>query len=167
MSISTLVRRRIDREERATARQAADQPTPTTSDAAAAVAAYIPSEVIAAYTLVLSLTVADGVTAAGTPEALAWPAFFGFLAGTPLFVWLSYAVARVGAGLSVPWSPRQWPYWEAVAAVVAFTVWSAVMPKSAFLAESWYSAAWASVALFVASIVLPLVGTVVTRQPRS
>lgn len=141
----------------------------TVSDALTAVATYIPSEIIAVYTLVIAMAVPDGgIGGDGRPVVAALPlwAFLVFLGAILPFTWLIYAVRQVESHEPIPWSPRQWPIWEAIASAAAFVAWSAALPRSAFLRYDWYSAALASIALVVVSLLLPLIGVLATRQAR-
>lgn len=145
-----------------------DESKKTISDALTAIAAYIPSEVIAVYTLVIAMTVTSATTAADgkTVQAMLpmW-AFYAFLVAIPLMVWLLYAVNKVEAKEPIPWSPKDWPFWEAASSMIAFAAWSAAMPKSAFLKWPEFTPAMASILLVIVSIVLPLVGVLVTKKP--
>lgn len=137
------------------------------TDALTAVASYVPTEIIAAYTLALGVAVTDKAVLdeQGHPVSahLAMNWFVLFAALTPLFVWLVFAVRSSEA--KAPFgSPRLWPWWEAISAVIAFTTWSAALPKSAFAQWDWYDPGVAAVCLVIVSGLLPLVGAVVNRQ---
>lgn len=140
------------------------------SDALSTIASYVPSEIIAVYTLVIGMVVSDQGAPAGEPAApphLPLWAFVTFAAAIPFVVWLLYAVQKVERKEPVPWSPQTWPYWEAISSIVAFTAWSAALPKSAFLKWEWFSAPIAAIGLVVLSIVIPLVGVLWTRRSRT
>lgn len=135
-----------------------DDSKKTISDAISAVAAYIPTEIIAAYTILLALGASDS-----GHGALPLPWFLGMLAFTPLFVWLVYAVRSKEENRNFL-SPRLWPWWESIAACIAFTVWSAALPNSAFGCWGWYSPRLAALALMLVSGLLPLIGSLVTTS---
>ncbi len=143
-------------------------PTRTMSDMLSAVTAYIPTEMIAVYTMIIGTTVSDsGPPGPGTPPPhLPMWGFGAFLAAVPLVVWLLYAVRKVEAGAAIPWSPRRWPWWEIVATTIAFTAWSAALPKSAFLRWSWFSAGTAAALLAAVSALLPAIGVLATARRR-
>lgn len=156
MSIVGLAASKVARNARELSGVPAPQEPPpsTVTDALAAVAAYVPTEVLTAYTLTLALAVGN------KPLSLAW--YVAFLVMTPLFVWLVFAAkCREENRAFLSW--RLWPWWEAAAACIAFTAWSAALPQTAFQRFGWYSSGVAAVALAVISGVLPLVGTVVTK----
>jgi hypothetical protein len=156
MSIVGLATSKVARNARDLAGASAPQdPTPSSvTEALAAVAAYVPTEVLTAYTLTLALAVGN------KPLSLSW--YFAFVVLTPVFVWLVFAAkCREQNRPFLSW--RLWPWWEAGAACVAFTAWSAALPQTAFQRFGWYSSGVAAVVLAVISGVLPLVGTVVTK----
>jgi hypothetical protein len=135
------------------------------SDALSAVAAYVPSEVIAIYTFVIATTI-NPKTAAGEAAILPMWTFYAFLIGTPIMVCL-LALVRMKAENAVPtlWQNfAKLPWWEPVAATIAFTAWSAAMPCSAFSHAGWYSANVAGVALVITSALLPLFGRLFEKK---
>jgi hypothetical protein len=142
----------------------------TLTDALAAVAAYVPTEIIAAYTLTLAVAVNQKPTTTSDGQviapalALSW--YFIFLGLVPVFVWLVFA-ARSRETKSDFLSWRLWPWWEAFAASVAFTVWSAALPQSAFVEFTWYNSGIAAIVLMLVSGLLPLVGAVITKPSKS
>jgi hypothetical protein len=151
MSISTLVARKASR-ERGLLLTSGNDPQKTMSDALALVAGYVPTEILTLYTMVLGI-----VTASGTHLPL-W-VFLAFLAFTPPVVWLVYAVREREEGRTrLPWRPSEWPLWEMCAALIAFVVWSAVMPRGALEVYPWYRADLAAIALLMVSLFLPLIG---------
>jgi hypothetical protein len=129
----------------------------TFSDALAVVVAYIPTELITVYTFVIATIGSDLV-----PMPV-WT-FWMFFAATPLLVWLVYAVRCVEQGKPIPWTWSELPVWEAIAATIAFTVWSATLPRSALAVYTWYDQDVAAAALVVVSILLPLVGVLATKK---
>ncbi len=174
MSISTLANMKSSREGTSGDSPAAGNAAKSISDGLTAIAAYIPSEVIGVYIAVLAIVTRTSTSAAApegpnianemvVPLVPIW-GFAAFLVGTVLSVWLAYALRAQGSGQKVLWSPRRWPYWEAVSASLAFTVWSAVLPGSAFRHWSWFSVDVATIALLVISLLLPRVGDLVNKR---
>jgi hypothetical protein len=168
MSISTLAENKVDRNASQSAPPASALPGQANpppedgkrslSDALAAVATYVPTEIIAAYTIVLALGSDDRHS-----EAIPFSWFFAMLVFTPLFVWLVYAVRSKEQQRDFL-SPRLWPWWESIAACISFTVWSAALPNSAFARCEWYSPRLAAIALLLISGLLPLVGALMTKS---
>lgn len=158
MSVSSMLRAKAI----ASRAPAEANPDRTITDALALVASYVPTEVIAVYTLALGLT-AGGADQAAVPIDRWY--FLAFLLGTPLFVWLVAAVRAREGGEAIPWSPRAWPLWEMSSAVIALLAWSAALPRSMFLHYRWYSASAAVLVMVVVSVILPLVGRLVHAQP--
>lgn len=151
MSIVGLVTTKVTRNAREL--QPLPQSTSSVTDALAAVAAYVPTEILAGYTLALGTADEAGLSAG-------W--FVVFLLLTPAFVWLVFAVrSKEQAKPFWPW--RVWPWWECAAATIAFTAWSAALPHSTFVKFTWYSAGAAAVALVITSAALPLLGAIVTK----
>ena len=175
MSIATLAENKVDRNAVKATQQSPDQAGQpgqpgqagqagqaddkrNLSDALAAVAAYVPTEIIAAYTIVLALGSDDRHS---TAIPFSW--FLAMLVFTPLFVWLVYAV-RSKEEQRDYLSPRLWPWWESIAACISFTVWSAALPNTAFARCDWYSPRLAAIALMLISGLLPLIGALMTKQ---
>jgi hypothetical protein len=160
MSIIALTEQRLPREptkSTALVEASLEKPKKVFSDALSAIVAYVPTEIIAAYTLVLATV---GAQTAPVPM---WT-FWVFLGLTPLFVWLVYAVRSVEQGKDIPLGWNVIPLWEAIAATIAFGVWSATLPRSALRGYSWYDPDVAAFVLVVISIVLPLVGVLVAKR---
>ena len=133
-----------------------EQRPKTLTDALSAVAAYVPTEILTAYTLTLA------VVSSKTMLSMSW--YLAFLVLTPLFVWLVFAAKSKEQNRAfLSW--RLWPWWESVAACIAFTAWSAALPQTAFARFDWYSSSVAAIFLTVTSGLLPLVGAVVTKSP--
>jgi hypothetical protein len=166
MSLISLAERKVKQQPSAAVAHAAanaaaadDTSAKTISDALSAVAAYVPSEVIAIYTLTIATTVSPKA-ANGEPGVLPLSVFFAFLFATPLLEWLVFVVHKIETdhNRDILRQPLQWPYWEATAATIAFAVWSATMPRSAFSNYNWYSPNISGIVLVVVSLLLPLVG---------
>jgi len=140
------------------------EPPPQTSasngltDALQVIVAYIPTEVLTLYVAVLT-------TLQSPAKEPLWVAFWGFLVGTPVVVWILFATKLNAAGRSKPWSPRQWPIWEMLAATVSFFVWAFALPGNPW-AQSfhWYTPALAGVMALVVSALLALLAPL-CQQP--
>jgi hypothetical protein len=131
------------------------------SSTLAAIAAYIPTEVLTVYVAVVA-----AVNPAGAPVASrgsAWAAFLVFLVFTPLAVWLVYAGKVRRAGKKLPISLKRWPKWEMFAATAAYAVWAFAMPETPFSEFGWYSTAIAAVAVLVVTTALGLAAPVVAQ----
>jgi hypothetical protein len=63
----------------------------------------------------------------------------------------------------MPLNLSQWPFWEMVAATLAFFAWAFALPNAVFSAYSWYSSALARVIVLVASTVLGLLAPLFQR----
>lgn len=110
---------------------------------------YIPTEVIATYLAVLAI-----VPAASGGRYL-WLMFWGFLAATPIVVWLGVAAAHSGAGLSM--SVRKvstWPWLAMFAASLAFLVFAVGVPGSVINREPWYEPWMTTAAIILSAFVL-------------
>lgn len=155
MSISSLVSRRVAREELEAVEEKAIPPpkaaAPSLSDAIAVVVSYIPTEIVGFYTVVLGVLTERGVT-------LTLTTMVAFLVATPPVVWLVYAVKERESGRPIPWRPSTWPLWEMISATVAFAVWSAALPRSALEDVHGFEQDYAALALIGVSLLLPLIG---------
>jgi hypothetical protein len=152
----------------------------TASAALKNIATYIPTEVITLYLAALA-AVRSGIVPSGTASTsavaktgAAYPVsqsqvvtVIVFAILTPVFVWIVYAGKVKTAGKSIPVSPRKWPFWEMVAATIAFGAWAFSLPDSPFTRFSWYSLAWASFAVLVVSTLLGLLAPIVQRTLKS
>lgn len=136
------------------------------SSGLSAIVAYIPTEVLTLYVAVLAAI--QHPTAAVQPTQLElrplWISFYGFLAATPLIVWLVYAAKVRAENKKLPVAPRTWPWWEMFAATVAYVAWAFALPNSPFQKySSWYSSAIAGVVVLVISTLLGLLAPLVRR----
>jgi hypothetical protein len=133
----------------------------TASSAIAAIAAYIPTEVLTVYVAILATF---GVTvpvegSAGT-ETLAATAptpvmlYVIFLVLAPLVVWGLYAAKARQAGRKLPVSIGAWPKWEMFAGAVAYAIWAAALPASPLGAFDWFNQAAAGVVALIVSMLL-------------
>jgi hypothetical protein len=127
----------------------------------AAIAAYIPTEVLTVYVAVVA-AINPAVTGAGSTPV--WVSFVLFLVLTPVVVWLVYAGKVRKAGKRLPVAPRRWPRWEMFAATVAYAAWAFALPETPFSTFAWYSTAIAAVVVLVATTALGLVAPVVAQN---
>lgn len=112
---------------------------------------YIPTEILTLYVAVLAaLEEANKVTSAD------WTAFWGFLAATPIVVWLVYGAKVKAAAKPVPLAFGTWPLWEMFAGTVAYCAWAFALPNTPFSTYPWYSSGLSGVAVLVASTGLGL-----------
>jgi hypothetical protein len=132
------------------------------SSALAAIAAYIPTEVLTVYVAVVA-ALNPGAAAANArgPE---WGAFLLFLVFTPVVVWLVYAGKVRKAGKRLPTAFRRWPRWEMFAATVAYAAWAFALPETPFMSFGWYSAAIAAVVVLVVTTGLGLIAPIVAQN---
>jgi hypothetical protein len=126
---------------------------------------YIPTEVLTLYVaLVAALQPAGGKTDAN--QSPSWVPFWVFLALTPVFVWAVFAAkvrtAEVTPPAPIPLYPHTWPLWEMFAATLAYATWAFALPDTPFKSfTTWYSGAWAGVAVLAVSIILALAAAIV------
>jgi hypothetical protein len=128
----------------------------------AAIAAYIPTEVLTVYVAVVA-ALSPGAGAA-VPASAGWIAFLIFLVFTPLVVWLVSAGKVRRAGKAAPVALNQWPKWEMFAATLAYSAWAFALPQTPFSEFGWYSAAIAAVGVLVATTALGLVAPVAAQS---
>lgn len=115
-------------DSRAVAGAAGAREDTTTTKALDALAKFIPAEVLAPYVTIMTLI--------GQPESaggLSWDpvaVYRGFVIATPLLFILFETARRAAAG--EPW-PDFWQLlWRAVAAAIAFAVWSLAVPGNPY-----------------------------------
>ncbi len=149
----------------------AGQPAATASTgttALAAIAAYIPTEIVTVYVAVLAavgITVSDASSTVSGAVAIAPVApYVGFIVLTPIVVWGLYAVKVVTAGKRLPRSFKAWPKWEMIAATISFAVWGAALPASPLLTFSWFNVAVGGVAVLIVSMLLGVFSPLFTRK---
>ena len=119
---------------------------------------YIPTEVLTLYVAILAAVHQPNKIT--QPE---WITFWVFLVTTPVVVWLVYAAKVMAEKKPMPLNLSQWPFWEMVAATLAFFAWAFALPNAVFSAYSWYSSALAGVIVLVASTVLGLLAPLFQR----
>ena len=151
--------------------------TETQSAATAAltsIATYIPTEVVALYVAALAAVAASNPSIAAESSAASTTGgsiassadlvtFWVFVALTPAIVWLVYAAKVRNAGKPVPRAPRTWPWWEMIAATVAFATWAYALPDSPFTRFSWYTTALGTFAVLIVSTLLGLIAPIVQK----
>jgi hypothetical protein len=124
----------------------------TASDVAAQLVKYIPAELVAAYATVVGvLPISTSTAVCRSDFTPRWLAIGVFIALTPLTLQVLYAVKRRqadGVGPAIPW-------FDHVAALVAFLAWTLVLPLSP--ADSWCG--WRpQYGVAIAAVVLLLLG---------
>jgi hypothetical protein len=143
-------------QERSSQRRAATRST-SVSDAANAIVAYIPTEIVTAYVAAVAAINVPNSTAEGGQWVLMW----SVLALTPLAVWVTYGLKVRAVGGGLPIAPRLWPWPEIVLASVAFMLWAFSLPRTPFEGQSWYRPGLAAAALLVGTAAVGLVGALV------
>jgi hypothetical protein len=134
----------------ADANPAAPAPAATSVDTTMNVlTGYIPAEILTGYVAVLAALT-------GSTIKVEWIAFWIFLVGTPIVLWIVYATKAKGAGKPLPISYSSWPLWEMAASTIAFVAWAFALPNNPFTTLDWYSASIAALVVLVASSVLGL-----------
>ncbi len=123
---------------------------------------YIPTEVLTLYVAVLAALGSPSSVKKITPGMVV--AFWAFLVGTPITVWLLYAVKVVSGGKGAPVYPAQWPIWEMMAGTIAYAAWAFAMPNNPFADKVWYSSAIAGVVILVVSTLIGLVSPLFQKQ---
>ena len=124
--------------------------------ALSAIVAYIPTEIVTTYVAVLA-ALAGSTSQSRTGQ---WATLFVFLALTPITTWVVYAVKYKAKNKALPTHLNLWPWWEMVAASLAFIVWSYALPGTPFARLSWYQAGLGSAALLLVSFLLGLVAPI-------
>lgn len=129
-------------------------------DAMEIVATYVPTEIIAIYTAV--------VTALGPDRTFttAWLAFWFFLCITPVTIWLVYAgkVRALDPNARLPIAVHQWPKFEMIAGIVIFFAWAYSMPGSPFVEfKDSYNPALAALVLPGCATFLGLLSPLMTK----
>jgi hypothetical protein len=134
---------------------------------------FIPTETIALFWLAVPAAAAlteyqSGKKPSGA-TALDWWVYFGLLAFTPVLLVLSYLSGLAAAGAARP-PARDWPWWKAVAATVAFAAWAFAVPGNPFLRDApLLMAAWVVATVVSTLLVLldPIVIHWIRRPPGS
>lgn len=134
----------------------------TASSALAAIAAYIPTEVLTVYVAILAtfgVAVPTAETASGTGTLAATAPtpvvlYLVFLVLAPVVVWGLYAAKARQAGRKLPISIGSWPKWEMFAGAVAYAIWAAALPASPLGAFEWFNQAAAGVVALIVSMLL-------------
>ena len=105
----------------------------TLTNAANALAKYIPKEIVTLYIAGLAAGPAiKSVVGMGNRQAFYW-IFVFITAPTYLVVYLSFLKAN-----QKPIPPvAQWPWWRAIASVIAFAVWALPSPATRTSPEPW------------------------------
>jgi len=120
---------------------------------------YFPTEINVLYTAV----VAAVASAADSPLATQWVAFFVVLVLTPVSVWFVYATRVRNSGGQLPVSVRVWPIAEMVTATIAFAIWAGALPGSPLQRIPGYTAALAGVVVLAGTAVLGWIAALLQR----
>lgn len=110
-----------------------------------------------------------GGAGADLTQSAAWnwelTAYLVVMALTPLFLMLVYLKRKTGlkvTGAKNPCPPcREWPWWRALAAMIAFAAWGLAVPGSTIIRESDVSTMGMWVLAFVVSTFLSLLDPIV------
>jgi hypothetical protein len=119
----------------------------TLTNAANALAKYIPKEIVTLYVAGLAAGPAiKSLVGMGNRQVFYW-AFVLITAPTYLVVYLSFLKAN-----RKPIPPAaQWPWWQMVASVIAFAVWALAVPGNPYISGTLGAAATGFFALFVST----------------
>lgn len=119
---------------------------------------YVPVEVVSLYISILAF-----ISGRSDSEAIGTPLFWIFLVSTPIVLWIVTATKLKNSGLPLPLSPVKWPWWEMLAATIAFAVWGFSLPGSPFSTlGSW--GLIAGIAVIVTPVVLGLVAPLLQQK---
>ncbi len=129
---------------------------------------FIPTETIALFWLAVpaAAALAEYLTGKKPDGATAydWGVYLGLLAFTPVLLVLSYLSGLAAAGATRP-PVRDWPWWKAGAAAVAFAAWAFAVPGNPFLRDApLLMAAW--VVATVVSTLLALLDPIILHWVR-
>ena len=124
--------------------------------ALAVIVTYIPTEILTLYVAV--------VVAIHNPKSIdvsdLWANFWIFLGATPIVVWAIYAGKVKSNRKPLPLAPAKWPWWEMIAATIAYVAWAVSLPNAPFLAAVGLPVNLASVIVLVASVALGLLAPI-------
>jgi hypothetical protein len=134
---------------------AGPQPATTAINSLEQVTRYIPTEVVTFYVALIG-----AMHQAHASRCAQWIAFGITLALIPVGIWCILAAKLRAKGNPLPLSPKRWPWWKIIAALVAFTVWAYALPAGPFAGYSCYNAAYGSVALLGTTALLGWLGAV-------
>ena len=135
-------------------------PTPA-GTALSAIVAYIPTEVVTTYVAILA-----SLGAVASQSSLEkWATFWVFLGLTPVATWILYAVKLKSRNALKGLKFKQWPWWEIIAATIAFTVWAYALPGSAFSSLSWYKPGLGTAGLLFVSFLLGMLAPLFQPAP--
>ena len=129
-------------------------PVERASDSAEQLARYIPTEVVTVYVAIVAAQ-----QQAAASEDTKWVTFWIMLGLTPVVTWLLLAIRLRASKMPLPINPKQWPYWKAIAACIAFTAWAFALPETPFKSVAWYAdGAYGSPVLLATTVLLGLLG---------
>ena len=125
------------------------------AEAARAIVAYIPAEIVTAYVAATGIIPVSGEKPAGGQWVLMWIT----LAFTPFTVWALTALKAKKATGRLPLAPASWPWLQIVIASVAFELWAFSLPNTPFENLSWYKPFIGSVALIFGTLFFGLIAS--------
>lgn len=120
---------------------------------------YIPTEAITLYVAALAAEPALRPVVSAYSAAQIYTAF---LILTPLLVLVVYASKRATEGMRPLPRLKQWPWWEMLAALVAFSAWGLAVPGNPY-AEGPAGTAAAGLAVIVVSTLLTYIEPIALR----
>jgi hypothetical protein len=119
------------------------------TNALSALTKYIPTEAVTLYIAAVSATVAlKEIFPFVTDIGMYW----FFAAFTPIFLFITFLGKRRAAGLAALPSAREWPWWDMVAATVAFLIWALAVPGNQLLDTPTGGVVAGFLAIFVSTI---------------
>lgn len=127
------------------------------AEAARAIIAYIPAEIVTAYVAATGIITVSGAKPAAGQWVLMWIA----LAFTPFTVWTLTALRAKKATGRVPLAPATWPWLQIILASVAFELWAFSLPNTPFGNLSWYRPVIGGVVLIFGTLFVGLIASLV------
>ena len=135
--------------------EAATEGDRAVAQAARAIVAYIPAEIVTVYVAAIALITVPGTKPAGGQWALMWIT----LTLTPFTVWVTAALKTKNDTGVLPLAFASWPWLQIVLATVAFVLWAFSLPNTPFENLSWYKPVIGGVVLLFGTFVIGLVAS--------
>ena len=126
---------------------AAEKQPPDAKNALSMLIKYIPTESVTLYIAAISASAAL-LTLGITAKMVYW--FFGAL--TPILLLVIFFGKRRAAKLPPIPPVKEWPWWETVAATIAFLVWALAVPNNPYINGQTQGAIAGFFAIFVSTI---------------